>query len=96
MFTDILEGLSGTKKMSYGPSLYDPKEGKKWKGRQEKHYKEFGESQKRYEGQAGKFLDMYGKGAGAARDMYGRAAGKYERSGADVGRARGYAGKKIK
>jgi len=94
MFTSFLEGLSGTSEQSYAKSLYDPREGKKWKDRQEAHYKEFGKSQKRYEGQAGKFMEMYGSGRGEARDMYGRAAGKYERSGADIGRARAYAGKR--
>ena len=49
MFTDILEGLSGTKKMSYGQSLYDPKEGKKWKEKGEKwrHKGETGEGRRR-------------------------------------------------
>ena len=86
----VFETLSGTEKMKHGPSLYDPKEGKKWRDRQEKHYQDFGKRQKRYEGQAGKFLGMYEEGRGKARSMYDRSAGEYQKSGADISRARGY------
>ena len=86
----LLEGLSGTSKMDYSKSLYDPKEGKKWRDRQEAHYQDFGKRQRRYEGQAGKYLDMYGKGRGKAMSMYDSAAGEYRRSEGDIARARKY------
>ena len=87
-FKKILEGLSGTSKMGYGASMYDPKEGKKWRDRQEAHYQDFGKRQKRYEGQADKFLDMYGEGRGKARGMYDRAASEYQKSEGDISRSR--------
>jgi len=87
---DVFEGLSGTSKMSYGQSLYDPKEGKKWRDRQESHYQDFGKRQKRYEGQSKKFLDMYGKGKAEAKSMYDQSVQAYRGSEADISRARGH------
>jgi len=87
---DVLEGLSGTSKMGYGKSLYDPTEGKKWRDRQEKHYQSFGDREKRYSDQATKYLGMYGKSRAKADSMYDSAATQYGKSGSDIERSRAF------
>jgi hypothetical protein len=85
--TSFFEGMSGTSKQSYGASMYDDKEMKKWQKEQNKLYGDLGTSRNRYGDQANKFLGRYDKDSGEA-DRY---RGKAETA-ADVNRARGSQG----
>jgi hypothetical protein len=96
------EQFSGTSKQSYGESLYDAKEMKKWKGEQDKWYKDLGDTRDRYGKQSSKFMGRYedaegeadryrGKAEtefGSARRSMGRADTSFGRSQADINRAR--------
>jgi hypothetical protein len=104
--TSFFEGMSGTSKQSYGASMYDDKEMKKWQKEQNKLYGDLGTSRNRYGDQANKFLGRYDKDSGEAdryrgkaeteiarsRGAIGRAEGSFGRAAADVNRARGSQG----
>ena len=82
------ESMSGTSKQEYGPDLYDPKEFKKWKDRQEKIYGKIGAAGDRYGTQAEKFLDLYGEDRAGADRYRGLAETEFGRSRAEIERAR--------
>ena len=95
-FTSFFEGMSGTSKQKYGASLYDDKEYKKWKQRQEKIYGKIGAAGDRYGEQADKFLGLYGedragadKYRGKAEEEFGRSRGEIDKASSTFGRAEG-------
>ena len=96
MANGFLEWMSGTSKQEYGDSLYDDKEYKKWKQRQEKTYGKIGKAGDRYGDQADKFLGLYGedragadKYRGLAEQEFGRARGEIDKASGAFGRAGG-------
>ena len=48
MADNFWEKMSGTSKQSYGASLYDAKEMKKWEKEQQKWYDDLGKTRDRY------------------------------------------------
>jgi hypothetical protein len=98
----FFESMSGTSKQSYGASLYDAKEMKKWKGEQDKWYKDLGDTRDRYGRQSSNFMGRYDRAEGeadryrgkaeaefgSARRSMGRADSSFGRSQADINRAR--------
>ena len=96
MADNFWERLSGTSRQSYGPSLYDPKEMKKWQDEQDKWYKDIGTNRARYGTERQKWMDRYDTAIGEA-DRYrglaetdfGRARGEIDRATDFFGRAEG-------
>ena len=86
-FKQFFENMSGTSKQKYGENLYDPKEFKKWKDRQEKIYGKIGEAGERYGTQAEKFLGLYGEDRTAADRYRGLAEEEFGRGRAEIGKA---------
>ena len=66
--------MSGTSRQSYDPSLYDEKEMKRWKKKQNELYGTLDRTKERYDSQAGRFLDIY-DGSGKEADRYRGLAG---------------------
>ena len=101
---DFFESMSGTSRQSYDPSLYDEKEMKRWKKKQNELYGTLDRTKERYDSQAGRFLDIYGESGkeadryrglaegqiGRAGSSFDRATSSFGRSEADIARARGY------
>ena len=86
--TQFFENMSGTSKQEYGPDLYDPKEFKKWKERQEAIYGKIGAAGDRYGTQADRFLGLYGEDRAGADRYRGLAEAEFGRSRAEIERAR--------
>ena len=86
-FKQFFENMSGTSKQKYGENLYDPKEFKKWKDRQEKIYGKIGEAGERYGTQAEKFLGLYGEDRAAADKYRGLAEEEFGRGREEIGKA---------
>jgi hypothetical protein len=96
MANGFLEWMSGTSKQEYGDSLYDDREYKKWKQRQEKIYGKIGAAGDRYGEKANKFLGMYGadreeadRYRGKAETELGRSRGEIDKASSTFGRAEG-------
>jgi len=87
------EMMSGTSRQSYGTSLYDSKEMKKWQKEQDKWYKDLGTTRDRYGTQSTKFMGKYEKAEGEADRYRGLAETEFGRSRAEIDRARGVFGR---
>ena len=92
-FKQFFENMSGTSKQKYGEDLYDPKEFKKWKDRQEKIYGKIGEAGDRYGTQAEKFLGLYGEDRAGADKYRGLAEREFGQSRAEIDRAKAIFGR---
>ena len=92
-FKQFFENMSGTSKQKYGEDLYDPKEFKKWKDRQEKIYGKIGEAGDRYGTQAEKFLGLYGEDRAGADKYRGLAEIEFGQSRAEIDRAKAIFGR---
>jgi len=94
--TSFFESMSGTSKQSYGASLYDAKEDKKWKREQQKWYDDLGKTRGRYGSQSSKFMGKYEEAGqeadryrGLAENTFGRASSAIGRADSSFGRAQG-------
>lgn len=87
------EQFSGTSKQSYGASLYDAKEDKKWKKEQQKWYDDLGTTRDRYGTQSTKFMGRYEDAEKEADRYRGKAEEEFGRSRAEIDRARGAFGR---
>jgi hypothetical protein len=87
MADNFWEKMSGTKKQSYGPSLYNAKEMKKWQKEQDKWYKDLGTTRDRYGTQSTKFMGKYEEAEGEADRYRGLAEGSFGDARRSIGRA---------
>lgn len=87
------EMFSGTKKQSYGPSLYDPKEMKKWQDEQDKWYKDIGTNRERYGTERDKWMGRYDTAIGEADRYRGLAETDFGRARGQVDRATDFFGR---
>ena len=91
--TDFWRFMSGTQEQSYGPSLYDPKEMKKWQDEQEKWYKDIGTNRARYGTERDKWMGRYDTAIGEADRYRGLAETDFGRARGEVGRATDFFGR---
>ena len=93
MADNFWEKMSGTSKQSYGASLYDAKEMKKWEKEQQKWYDDLGKTRDRYGTQSTKFMGKYEDAEKEADRYRGLAETEFGRSRAEIDRARGAFGR---